>query len=522
MPDWCVTSVCYMTSPRSPAFLVRNQHGVFCFQRRIAEKYKYKTPSLPVFIRLSLRTKDKSLAKKLARSISVVLDLRADEYFDTLHAFRRGIQFLQDCLIDTSTSDAASKLNQRLFNHVADRTSYDSAYAKLNELLDSKISVTLPSTQGAINTPSAHLSVAFEDFLSTHRDGWKKNSGMEKSFRTTFFPFLIAITGDLHVNALSKLHINEVAKILLVYPANKNKKRQYRDLKPRDFLNININSVDRLSPTTKRKYITHIGTFLRWLKATDLTTIDLDTPLRSLRIQRTRAADQRSVFTSHDLAKLFNSTDYVQGLHRTASRFWVPLIAIFSGARLNEICQLSTNDIHLDESGARWVIDFNENDDVPYKSLKKSHHARLVPIHPNLITLGFIDYFQSIKKISTRLFPELAYKRDENKYGNDIQKWFNRTYCNQRNCNITTPKTSFHSFRHTVITHFATVHNLDENKVAAGLGQSAKGGVYETRYAKHHAYSNYAKYFDLIDFANCFDNDKIKPWRLQAFSSSIE
>jgi integrase len=521
LPDWCVTSVCYMTSSRGSSFLVRNRFGIFCFQRRIAKKYREQTPSLPVFVRLSLRTKSKPLAKKLARSISVVLDLRADEYFDTLRSFNDGIRHLQDSVVDASATDALSRFNKRLFNHAHESIPCDSAYEKLTALINSKISTTAPSIQSIASTPNVLLSDAFEDFLTTHRGRWKVSSGMEKSFRETFFPFLIAITGNVYTNALTKLHINELAKILLVYPANKNKKHQYKNNQPRDFLHINTAHSDRLSPTTKKKYITHIGTFLRWLKSTDFTSIDLDAPLKSLKIHRTRAADQRSVFTATDLAKLFNSDAYTLGRHQTASRFWVPLIALYSGARLNEICQLSTNDIHMDDSGDRWVIDFNENDDVPFKSLKKPHHARLVPVHQNLLKLGFIDYWESIKKTHVRLFPELTYKRDENKYGNDIQKWFNRTYCNKRNCNITTAKTSFHSFRHTVITHLATVHSISENKVAAGLGQSATGGVYETRYAKHHAYSNYAKYFDLIDFSDCFDINKINYWKKHKFVSSM-
>jgi integrase len=196
----------------------------------------------------------------------------------------------------------------------------------------------------------------------------------------------------------------------------------------------------------------------------------------------------------------------------------VPLIALYTGARLNEICQLSCKDVIEHVGTGRWVFDFNENNDVPFKSLKRPHHERLVPVHKKLIELGFIDYVISLKKKHVRLFPELTYKRDENKYANDIQRWFNRTYINQKNCNITTPRTSFHSFRHTVITHLSTVHNITENQVAAGFGQTAKGGVYETRYTKHNAVEKYAKYFDLINFDDCYDSKKIRTWKHHRFA----
>jgi hypothetical protein len=148
---------------------------------------------------------------------------------------------------------------------------------------------------------------------------------MEKTYRQSFFPLLLEITGDVYTNQLAKSHINDLIKVLQVYPANKNKKPQYQDLQSRDFLNIDTPYEDRLSPTSKRKYKTHIGTFLRWLRSSDLTSIDLDVPLQAIKIPKTRAADQKAVFTCEDLKKLFNSDDYVQGLHETASRFWVPV-----------------------------------------------------------------------------------------------------------------------------------------------------------------------------------------------------
>ena len=544
MPDWCVTSVLYMAKQFGSCFLIQNRLGVYYYQRRIPVYQRLLVPSLPVFVRLSLQTKDKSLAKKLARTIAVMWDLRAKQYFKSKDDYNRGTELLRKYLAACSRFKSFNEISANFLDLLDDETDhesdlldkaanlhasrqidtgkdpYASQISELTALINSKLSNPAPSpNQDDINGIS--LSLAFEDFIASQRGGWKTNGGSEKTYREVFFPLFEAVVGDIPTSQLTKNHISEFVKVLLVYPSNKNKKVEYSYISPRVFLNIDTPDEDRLSPTSQKKYLTNIGTFLRWLKSTDLSKIDLDAPLKAVKITKVRASEQKSIFTDEDVGKLFNSKDYTQGLHETASKFWVPLIGLYTGARLNEICQLASNDVTFHEKTQRWAFDFNENDDVPFKSLKRPHHERLVPIHKKLIELGLLDYVSTIKKKNARLFPELSYKRDENKYANDIQRWFNRTYLNAKNCNITTPKTSFHSLRHTVITYLSTVHNISENQVAAGFGQTAQGGVYETRYSKHNAFEKYAKYFDLVNFDECFDSKKIRNWKHHRFAKSL-
>jgi integrase len=468
-------------------------------------------------------------------------DMRAQQFFKNEEHYHRGMKLLQGYLAAASRCSSFEELSSLFLDDLDDTTDRESdlldAAARLHtsRQMDgghdpyaaqiAELAALIRSTANTRTQPEplpykvVSLSDAFEEFLSSQRGGWKVQGGMEKEYRDTFFPFMLEILGDIGTHEITKDHIGTLVKVLLVYPANKNKKAEYEYIAPLDFLNIDTPDEDRLKPITFNKYRTQIGSFLRWLKARDLSSIDLDAPLKTVRMRAARAADQRQAFTSDDLRKLFNSNDYRRGLHETASRFWVPLIALYTGARLNEICQLSTNDIRQDSDSGRWIFDFNENDDVPRKSLKRSHHARLVPINKKLITLGILEYAEHIKRTNTRLFPELEYVSDANKYGNSIQRWFNRTYKSSR-CGVTTKKTSFHSLRHTVINHLATVHGVQENQVAAGLGQTATGGVYEVRYAKHHVFQAYAKYFDLINFDDCYDSRLIRSWRHHRFAKN--
>ena len=58
--------------------------------------------------------------------------------------------------------------------------------------------------------------------------------------------------------------------------------------------------------------------------------------------------------------------------------------------------------------------------------LKNKQSKRIIPIHPMLIEMGFIDYVMSVKaKRKQRVFYQLTYT-PENHYGDKMSKWFRR------------------------------------------------------------------------------------------------
>ena len=149
----------------------------------------------------------------------------------------------------------------------------------------------------------------------------------------------------------------------------------------------------------------------------------------------TRPDDEREVFTTEDLKKIFApQKKYLYNYY-----YWLPRIAIFTGMRLNEICQLHTSDIYQKDS--IWIFDINKNTED--KRLKTRASKRLIPIHSRLIQLGFIDFVKS--KEGDRVFDELGLSIDG--YGRYPSRWFGRW---KKKIGVEPP---FHSFRHTVINH---------------------------------------------------------------------
>lgn len=92
-------------------------------------------------------------------------------------------------------------------------------------------------------------------------------------------------------------------------------------------------------------------------------------------------------------------------------RYWLPLCALFTGARLGELAQLHTNDIECFEDV--WIVnivddDEAEEDEALKKSLKTEASYRFVPLHPKLIELGFLEFVEGVRRMGhRRLFPQI-------------------------------------------------------------------------------------------------------------------
>ena len=132
---------------------------------------------------------------------------------------------------------------------------------------------------------------------------------------------------------------------------------------------------------------------------------------------------------------------------------------MFTGARINEICQLHADDVQ--EKNGIPFISINEEDE---KHVKTRAGIRQIPIHSELIKIGFLDFVAKIRAKGERLlFPEVmtdlvrGTKLDQLSPSAPLSKWFNHFIesVNARNPELKfTPEHVFHSFRHTVRTEF--------------------------------------------------------------------
>ncbi|MBI6623491.1 site-specific integrase [Pseudomonas rhodesiae] len=195
-----------------------------------------------------------------------------------------------------------------------------------------------------------------------------------------------------------------------------------------------------ITAVTVNNRLRKLSAFMNWCKSNGYVA---ENPLMGLKAMVGSAKEARLSFESADLKILLNLDALKAEARKHPWRYWLPLLGRFTGARLEELCQLHITDfITLQGVNCIRIDDSHE-----YQKLKNSSSRRTLPIHPALIALGLLDYVQIQRtQSSDRLFPELEPVRG--KLGHAPSKWFSRYRIKM---GITDPKKTFHSFRHTFI-----------------------------------------------------------------------
>lgn len=204
-----------------------------------------------------------------------------------------------------------------------------------------------------------------------------------------------------------------------------------------------------LNTQTVNSHLTKVATLFNWAVREDWIEKN---PASGLSIDEA-AQSRREPFSVQQLQAMFaaplftgcedDGPGYAKvGTSRPRrSRFWVPLLSLFHGLRLNEACQLRPEDI-VERDGVPAI--FVRSADAGQR-VKSRAGTRIVPLHPEIIGVGFLDFVaQARLKQHERLFAELT--RDARGYYSDaFQKWFSRFLVS---CGAIGPGKSFHCFRH--------------------------------------------------------------------------
>ena len=196
-----------------------------------------------------------------------------------------------------------------------------------------------------------------------------------------------------------------------------------------------------LSDSAINKHLSVISSVLEWSSNNSYFSDNWHNPVRGKSIKRKGLKQDRMPFTDGELHKVFTNDIYIEQSRPKGgcgeASYWIPIIGLYTGMRLEEIGQLLVTDIK--QEGNIWYFDVNDFDS---KQLKNKSSIRKIPIHQAVLDLGLIDYIDSLEGM--QLFPLL--KKD--KYGKLTQnwsKWFGR---HLRSIGVTDSSKVFHSYRH--------------------------------------------------------------------------
>jgi integrase len=358
-------------------------------------------------------------------------------------------------------------------------------------------------------TPGMRFSELAEEFLKRKKLFWKADQRERKTDQCKAFEDLMA---NPVLSQITRPMMRRFSDELARLPDNRGRvrsKHERPDAGFRDLIELaDAHALPRITTDAHRRFMDGISEVFGWAVKETYLSINPATGLgKEIQKQaagtRAKEQDQRDAFSDSDLAQIFGAEWFAHGAGRRTPAglfhsyrphyYWLPLLALYTGGRLNELAQLYLQDF-VEESGI-WYVDFNlsapdklatDEGDASQggdKSLKTVNAERIVPLHPRLIELGLVQYVQTLREAGeVRLFPEL--RLDARKgYGKAAGSWFNERFLGQSLKIKRNGRKSFHSFRH----NFATA--LGEARVPLPvksdlMGHSRSQALVESRYDK--------------------------------------
>lgn len=275
------------------------------------------------------------------------------------------------------------------------------------------------------------------------------------------------------ISDIRQEHIREFRDLLLRLPPNFMKRQEYADLSLNEIADRAGN--ERLSPKTRHKYFSGLKAFFQWCVADGYVAQNPAGEIR-LGLKGGGGRSNRSPFTTEQLQQLFDSPLY-RGCKGPKRRklpgnclirdglFWLPLLGLFAGLRVGEVVQLLASDVR-EQHGVTYIS--ISRDDAHGKSVKTANAVRCVPVHPELVEIGFLDHVASRAAVGrdVRLFEDipLGPEHDRGHHGS-------KRCCRYINAFIPGREIVFHSLRHSFSDALRRARVEDSNQKAL-LGHS--------------------------------------------------
>ncbi len=325
-------------------------------------------------------------------------------------------------------------------------------------------STASPDQSRSAKRPDGHVSKSkdveepFETVADTFRQTqlrrkvWENQTALQA--RKTYALFA-EIVGNRPLAEYVRGDAVAFKNLLQDLPADYGKAAKYREMATAKIVETTKDQdLPRLSPRTVQRHIAALSTL--WESVIESGQIGTNIFAGFKFAATKKANEQREMWPEDKLNALFATPVWAgcQSADRRSKpgnqvikdeKFWLPLIAVFSGMRQEELCQLQLSDIR--QEGGIWVFDVNSDSD---RKVKTGESIRLVPIHSILIEAGFLRYVEGQRAADQELvFSQLKRGGADQRLGHNFSKWFTRY---RREVGLYRPDMNFHSFRHSATT----------------------------------------------------------------------
>ena len=269
----------------------------------------------------------------------------------------------------------------------------------------------------------------------------------------------IEVMGDLSIVQINKGVVSEYISLESKLPPQRRKSAKFRDLGIPQILELK--GIETQSIQNINKRISKLSVFANWCVRQGYF---LENPFQDMKFSiKKKKISGREPFTNKDLRRILAKETFLKwtvGFHhkhnpshnetgwfakgkenwgttiKSSTRnktlpaqpsgaknqmpyYWIFPLGILSGLRTNEMCQLRCSDVR--KENRIWMIHVEDTEDT---SVKSSAGIRKVPVHPQLIKLGFIEYIaKQRRKKKERIFWELTKSRDG--YSKQVSRHYN-------------------------------------------------------------------------------------------------
>ena len=284
-------------------------------------------------------------------------------------------------------------------------------------------------------------------------DGWNKErarpAGTVHEYRRAVELF-IQLHGDLPVAAIKKSHARKYREALQDVPQRRTGELLKASLPELSAWGRKHPEAPKVSPGTINKQLGAVQAVAVWAGSNGVIPEDAawSDPFAKMRLQGEQS--ERTSFESPDLkllfaASVFTKHEYPEG-GRGPAAFWLPLLALFTGARQAELAGLTVADVQgeLETSTPLFYVTSQASRG---KHLKTKASERVIPVHAQLVKLGFLKYVEDVRRQHGEkafLFPLVAPAQGRKGVA-AWSKWFGRYLRAQ---GVTDTAKVFHSFRH--------------------------------------------------------------------------
>lgn len=314
------------------------------------------------------------------------------------------------------------------------------------------------SSPKALPAPSIRIRALYDEWLATISVAEKEIGRLNHQIRR-----LIEVVGDKPANHLTKAEVREFMGLVARFPRKRSAElnalpmRQLIEAFEADVAVLTLGGLRKEVPPTLRATTADewYGGYRRMFAyALDMDYIDRN-PFEGIKRHAVKGAASvtKREFADFEIKVIFSAPmfngfegDGLRGYRDKPgsnivrdAKYWLPILALFHGGRLTEFAAMPHADLKQSAAGS-WYFDLTA------RQVKNESSQRLIPLHPKMVELGFLDYVSKLRTgNSPWLFPDLDHKTKHGP-GHAFSKWWAHWMDKHGLCD---PTITHHSWRHT-------------------------------------------------------------------------